>query len=200
MRQLLVSRCNINKVMTNLLPLQKKKAIAKIYRLRVVAVTCFTLASVIIVALVLLLPSFFILETEKRTLETQLEGLIPHEASAEVIDTDAIIAEVEEELEILGPGIGSSETVSYIHEVLLGYKTENIAFDRFLYSTIHGAKETSTEITVSGRAFDRKSLELFVESLNQDPMFADIDDPISNYINERDLPFSIIINSVQHED
>lgn len=185
--------------MTNLLPLIKKKAIAKIYRLRLTSATFLMMASVVIVAIVLLLPTFFVVETEKKSVNQQLEGLVPNGEQEEVLDTDEVIDEAQQKLSILTTGVGSYQNVSYIHEVLIGYRTDNVNFTRFSYDSQVTVDEYVGKITVNGRATDRKSLEKFVESLDRDPLFTDIDDPISNYIDEKDLSFSIIVNITNHE-
>lgn len=183
--------------MTNLLPINKKKAIAKMYRLRVISSILLMISSVIVIAGTLLLPPFFIIQTEKRDIEQQLGGVVQH--NNEVIDIDIILDEAQVKLNILSAGVGSYQTASYIHEVILGYKTDSISLLRLTYDSKSRVDGLTGKIIVNGRSNNRKDLESFVESLRQDPLFSDIHDPIANYISEKDLSFSITINIAQHE-
>jgi hypothetical protein len=186
--------------MTNLLPPKKKREIAKVYRLRVVTVVVYVAASIVLVAMALLAPTLFLVETERADLESHLSDMGMGESEGGTVDGDSILDVSNEKLSILSAGVGSYQTVSYVHEVVLGYKTAEITLKRFSLDTQSASEDTRGKLTLSGEAITRQSLESFVDSLEQDPLFGNISDPISNYVEDTDLPFSIVVTIVNNEE
>lgn len=185
--------------MTNLLPIRKKKNIARIYQLRLASTTLWMFSSVLVIGLVLTVPALFLIESEKKDLSDQLGGVVDDSGSTDSESDDAVLKTTQEQLSVLTDGVGAYQTASYIHEVILGYRTENISLTRFSYDTLSAVGETVGKITLQGIARDRQSLEDFVDNLSEDPLFMNIEDPISNYKNDVNLPFSLVINIVAYE-
>jgi len=177
--------------MANLLPVAEKKKIRKEYRIRLGIVAMFLFAGLVVVAIVLLTPSYILssfkyssafsqLEIEKKKISDAAAGLDPIK-EAKDINAKLIVLERE----------GSLMPLSYdIFTTIVGHKPQNVKINAIFYDR----ENMDGRISINGLSKDRETLLSFLKSLEGENMFDRVELPISSFVEGEDIEFSIRIS------
>ena len=178
--------------MTNLLPLVEKKNIKQEYRMRVYIVSLLFLSVLIIIAIVSLLPLYISSLSKLNDIRSQME-VEKQKASyaAEEQDPIKITREVNAKLAILGKKDSALPQSSNLITTIVGYKPDNIKINAIFYD--RGLAEG--KILLNGIAEDRETLLSFLKLLEGEKIFTKVDLPISSFVKEKDIEFSIKITT-----
>lgn len=182
--------------MINLLPTEEKKKVRTIYRARVAVVVLIFLTVLALLSLASLAPSYFaasskydaaslaseITESENKMLKEDLESM-----AKEANKAAALLSSQNADLSPRG-----------VFSEIVSLKQSGIRITGLSYSIAVAAKKGEQQsrekrIAVSGAAETRESLLSFMDTLKSKDLFASADLPISNFVKERDLDFSINI-------
>lgn len=171
--------------MINILPIENKVSIKKEYLRRMIVVFGFLSFTVVIIASFLLIFLLFLVKKEKNdygaylSLEQKHSTFLDQEVvTSFILDTNAKVTAFEQNN---NKNIKASEAIKSI----INAKTKGITIN---YLSFGGKK-----ISFNGIAQTRNNLLLFVDNLKKEPAFKTIDSPLSNFLKENDVRFSITI-------
>lgn len=175
--------------MLNLLPSQQKIAIQKEYSARRYIVAFGFVISVLAISLALLSPSYFSTRTRAKIAGDELKFV------KQAIDAELPSAELVSELsaavkhaEALKP-LAKPVSVYELVRIFEG-KPKTIKISDISFSDQTGDRPV---FTLRGMAQDRESLTAFGRTLESRVEFESVDLPISNFVKERDIDFSMTI-------
>ncbi len=176
--------------MANLLPTNTKKTIRKEYRFRFLIVSSVMLAALIGSALLLLLPGYTLSSLRGDIASDQLAFEKNKSTSLkEEEENNRIILGVNSKLRLLSVqkdgGPSAYDTLNRIIEI----KNSDIKISSFFF----GKNADNTSLSLSGVAATRSTLLDFINTLKAEKDFISVDLPISNFVEQRDIDFSIKI-------
>lgn len=178
--------------MTNLLPPQQIEKNISEYRLRLAGTALAMFAGILVLATILLAPSY-LLATHKRAVvendpiwQDDKDGEMSRGKQKEFEDV------IKETNTILGT-LGRTDTEFYVSEDIIekviGFKTPSITISGIFFDAV----PEGSALSIKGIATNRQSLVSFTDTLKKDPAFVSVDLPISNLVKDRDISFSISI-------
>ena len=172
--------------MINLLPPAARKSVVREYWLRVSAVWLFLLGTGCLIVAVLLLPTYMLIHTQINTLDSQVSAST---AKASTFDVSAAaLIQASTDAAILTQGASSTPFSHYLKLI------ETLAGPDITLRDVTYVKTTeSGKLTLAGQAATRQSLANFRDALEADPVFQNVNLPISSLIKDRDLLFSLDI-------
>jgi len=180
--------------MINILPLEDRKEIKKDYfkRLSIVALVFF--ASIMFMAIIMLLPTIFFLGERESISKAELEYVNKKLSDIGISQTSPMVEDLNKKTQILKTTSGFGKYSDMITEIVAagggGIEISSLSI-----------KESGSvgSVFISGKSLTRKDLLSFVENLkkckaglktNCTP-FDKIESPVSNLLKERDIDFSI---------
>lgn len=179
--------------MINLIPNQEKKQKRKDFYFRLAVVSISSLGICIFVALLAILPSYFLSKVEKKLVLSRLE--IQKNEPVPAVDQDSlqVMEELDRKVRLMEEGGKREYFVSEkaVDQVLL-HKMSDIKIERITY------EDTFTDgkkIGVYGVAPNRERLLLFRRALEDDVTFKSVDLPISNFIKGSDIEFYLNLHA-----
>lgn len=178
--------------MLNILPQQQKNINQKEYTARRVAVGLGLVFAVSVISLALLAPSYFLVRVKAEVVRKELEStkkildakLPPKEIMSEL--TAAI--RHAEALKPLREPVSISELIKIFEAKPSSIKITNIG-----YKEKEDDASSRATLTLLGKAPDRESLTAFGRVLESRVEFEAVDLPVSNFVKEHDIDFSMTI-------
>jgi len=169
-----------------LLPQEHRGNLLRQYRLRLAIIALFLFSGSIFIALILLVPSYFLVKVDKNGILQ--EKLVVEKSINEEGDKDIekALAELKSDILILNT---VDQNPSSLISFILEKKSKGVHLNEFAYKYF---PEEST-LSVSGRADSRKELIAFSKKLELNPQFKEVDLPISNLAKDSNIPFTINI-------
>ena len=172
----------------NLLPLERKDKIQKEKRRRFALVAGVLFPVLFLIALILLLPSFFLVAFEEKNFERQFASLKENAVLKEAEKIESAISELNKKIEFYKTNQKESKNLSPFFYEILKAKPSPIALSSFLFEKGADKKD---KIALQGKASDRTAFISFVEALRKNPDFEEVVSPVSNLLKEKDLEFSL---------
>ena len=175
--------------MINLIPNEEKKVMIKNFYYRLTVVILFALGLVILIASIVLLPSYFISSGKERSFNKSLDAETAKEIETINQQNLSIVLALDYKLSLLEKSSRNKFILSerVINEILLK-KTPDIRITQIYFenNVTEGRK-----INISGTAPSRERLSTFSRTLENDPLFKKVDLPISNFIKGSNIRFSL---------
>lgn len=175
--------------MLNLLPQQEKNTLKKEYSSRRIIVWLGAVCAVLLVSLVLLIPSYFLTKMRASTTETELaqakSSLDAQMPSKEIVDQLQAAVRHAEILKPLTKPMSVYDLMKIFESKPREIKITSISF-------LQNDTGRPT-ISLGGRAVDRESLTSFARTLEARVEFATVDLPVSNFVKEKNIDFSMTI-------
>ena len=175
--------------MSNLLPPKNKLALLKLYRKRYVSLAFFSLAALSVVAIVLLLPSYLYLRSSQIVLETEYDTLSSYETSTIAAQLAATVTDINGRLAAFPATSPASPLIAGMIDPILQVESPAIHIAEFDYAP--GITSVQAKISVSGIADSRTDLLAFADKVRNIASFTSVDVPITNYIKDTDVPFTL---------
>lgn len=177
--------------MINLIPNEEKKKKVKDFYFRLGVVTLAMFGTVMFVATFAITPAFVLSVVRKNTAENKLAEETNKPIPKLDEDTLAAVRNLQTELDLLEKVRGSAYLVSekVIDEVIAN-KMADIRLTEITYENLSGAER---KISIRGIAPSRERLLLFRRSLEDDPMFKNVDLPISNFVKGSNIQFYLTL-------
>lgn len=170
--------------MANLLPQNLKKEYRKEYVLRAVAVWLFAFAVVTCIGMILLVPTYVLLEAKLNNYAPANEENteVTAESSTEMIKT------MNEYVALLKKD-SSSRGIPYgIFARLFELKGKAITISRLSFSSVDG------KLSMTGKAATRNDLKEFIDRIGEDEAFLPIENfPYADLSEPRDISFNLNI-------
>lgn len=174
--------------MINLLSAQHKKRFKRIYLVRLLSVSLFMAAVLIVIHGVLLVPTYVFLQTRVLNQSVEKDLLARTLEASGSIEVENRLAELNEKITLLETLSEVPSFVSAIEEVLevsrVGIKLTQISYE---------PKNAEVQIALRGVAVDRDALRGFAKRLEERPEIQNVNFPIGDLSKEKDLPFTISI-------
>ena len=172
--------------MINLIPNEEKKKMSKDFYLRLITMFFVMLSVSLLIASILILPSYFFSSIEEDVIDTKIKS---QEKSISLPDPNTlmIIKDLENKLN----SVENYEKNKYvfstkvINEIILK-KIPNIKITEIFYQN---DPQTGKKISISGKASSREVLLSFRRALEDDAAFSKIDLPISNFVKGSVIKF-----------
>jgi len=173
--------------MSNLLPLETKKEILKERHFRTVVIALFLLSALLVLSAVWLTPAYILSKNKYDITERELNAIKKEISTVQPEDTGVLIEDINNKLAILGGGISPKHHAYNIIGDIVEQKNNKIKITDIFYD------KSGTEIRVllRGEAFNRESLSSFVREIEKNELFSRVELPISDFVKETDLDFSL---------
>lgn len=174
--------------MRNLLSQQDKKILDREYKLRIAIVSIALIFLTMLIASVLLLPSYIISNYKQNTAQTHSEIIKKSIASREKSVSNSILNETKTKLKLLAK---DEDKISLMKtfEIIVKKRIDGIKITGLFYEKkIEG---NDGEITITGIASKREPLLKFRKDLEQEEIFLSVVLPVANLASDADIEFSI---------
>lgn len=176
--------------LTNLLPSERQRTLRKSYLMRFGIVTCWLFSALVIIAMALLLPTYFYAMQAVEATRDHLseltsankgpdESVVALRLSALSIDAERLSA------------LKNAPTASSAIRAILAVSHPNVQLLGFSY-TPKNAKGVRT-LAVSGSADTRSALRDYQIALESNPLVENTQLPVSTYAQETDIAFTITL-------
>ncbi len=176
--------------MINVLPENEKLAIRKEYRLRFFAVIFFTSSIFIVLATILLIPSYVFSQNKYTTLKNNLESMKKLDGTESGESLSSIIADINQNLQLLDGVSPTSSILENVFEPVLLARPNGIRISLLNHTLSLDGRRM---IEVSGKANDRATLRAFEDMLKKDPKIDRVDLPVSNFSKRTNISFFLTI-------
>lgn len=177
--------------LTNLLPSDRARSLQGEYRLRLVTVIAVSIAVLVLIHGVLLVPSYMYAAGEVATRAKHLAELSALAAAGDERPLSEREAEVAAEATSLSSLLSSAGAADVVRDLLAlphaGVRVTGVSVS----PALAGAPST---MTVTGVANTRESLKRYRDALADLPFVDKADLPLSVYAAEADLPFTISLS------
>ncbi len=183
--------------MANLLPEEYRISVKREYCSRRLATGLVLFAVLLATAAVLLVPAYIVSSKRHATAEQELMFLRQGIGMEETEDPAQMIAEANAKLSLLADKNDRGMQVHRIFALIITHKNSNIAITDLSYDAAKGAD--GVRVSINGTARDRAALSAFARELENEPRFANIDLPISNFVKETDIDFSLTLTATDNE-
>jgi len=179
--------------MINLLPPGQKQIVEKEYKFRLGSAYILLMSIVVVIGVVLLLPSYFFVDTRESVAESELSTL---QSSSESTEREAIREELLLTKKYLGE-LTKDEARAPLYTVI---DKVSIHSDKAInISTVSYTRvevENISTLSVGGVAPTRDALLGFKRALEEDELFDEVVLPVSSLAKDEDIDFNIQIKGV----
>ncbi|MEK7462014.1 MAG: hypothetical protein AAB618_00345 [Patescibacteria group bacterium] len=180
--------------MINLIPFEAKKHLVHEYWLRSVTVWFFLWSFVLLLGIVILIPSYVLINLQVKA----------YTASAETADEkNASFENVAKELErasqtavALSDRFAHPSMTEYV-SLFRGFESNSL---RITQISLRRDETGIKEVKVAGTAEDRRTLAAFRTRMLDDERIETVDLPISNLAKDRDIPFDLSITMAKEKN
>lgn len=175
----------------NLLPKEEKENLKKGLKLRSVIMILFLLSTSFFVGFITLLPSYFLISGY--FFDNGSEKITKEEDANLTREFSGLPSEISSKLGFFRSGTDNEPLADYFSKIanLLPADVWVDSFS-FLKNQKYKGKE-GLLILLSGKAANRDSLVLFLNTLRESKLFSEVDIPVSVLAKEKNLPFNISI-------
>jgi len=188
--------------MRNLLPEDKKSIVNREYILRVIIVSLWLLFFVLVICVGLIVSSYLVVQSKAAALHSR-DNLIKQ--TIVIKEKDVSMDELEEakdHLNHLGKAVERSSLRNLISSIIEA-RPEGLKLKSFDYTSgkemkqedknedIKGQNTVKSKIQINGIASDRDTLIYFSKTLKKIDKIDDVDLPVSQFAQSKDIPFSM---------
>lgn len=176
--------------MVNLLTVFEKKRILKEYKIRLSIVSLFAVASLVVAALVFLIPSYVLSYIKYNEVSTRLEAEKSRASNTpDGEDPVKITKEVNRKLKILKSESSTLPNPYFITTTIIEHKPEGVSINAIQYDK----NKQEGKIAISGVSSNRDTLLVFLRALEKQKDFTKVELPISSFAKGEDINFSMRI-------
>lgn len=174
--------------MINLLPSEARQLLVKEYWIRVATLWAFLGTAALVGAGALFLPSYLLIESEKKTFEAA--HVISNEAGEAIAGIETEVTAANGLATELKQRMTTSAITDVIHAVFVAVPT-GVAVNSYQIERTELGVEA---VRVNGVAVSREALIAFQSGLEEREEFTDAAVPIDDFVKGSDLPFEINIS------
>lgn len=176
--------------MRNLLLQQDKKIVKREYKLRIAIIVSVFVFFSMLIAVVLLIPSYVISVYKSETARTHAGIIKKKIEKREQGEFGLILNQTQSKIELLHTQ-RNQDTLTKIFKNILEEKSNGIKIDKLSYKKED--KDNFYKITILGKASGREELLQFKINLEKKAGFFEAMLPISNLASDKDINFSITV-------
>jgi hypothetical protein len=180
--------------MINLIPNEEKKKIRRDFHFRFITVSFIMISICILVAVISILPSYFISNLRKNLANSKLEAQkneqIPPLDQKAMNEIDELRKKI---ILIENSGKNQFSVTEEIFKRIISKKMSDININQIHYEVDPISK--NKKMSINGIAPSRERLLLFRQTLEEDPYFTQVDLPISNFIKGSNIRFYLSLTA-----
>jgi hypothetical protein len=173
--------------MFNLLPLEEKKKIRRLYLTRFAVASLLVFTFLTVATSVLLMPSFIIAMQKHKAAQVRKEIITNTISASEKSNIKEELIVFKKNVDLLKPA--DTSLLQLIEKVLV-HKEEGVSISSFAYNVVSSGNK---QVIIGGIASERDKLFQFQKKLEQEKTFARVDLPISNFAKDKDIIFTMTI-------
>jgi len=191
----------------NVLPEEEKKLLLRERRLRFSIILLNLIALTGVISTLLLFPSYFLSQQEEKLVESKLEAFNAENPNLSNENIDQITNDINSKLRLLNSKTPTYKVSDDVLDNILSSRIAGITFSQIIFnkkeiktasSSEDGApSEVKTEyvsvLEVHGVASNRDTLRNFKTILDNNPSFASVNLPVSDFLEKSNLIFTISI-------
>jgi type IV pilus assembly protein PilM len=183
----------------NILPQEEKRILRRNYWARYFSVFSGWVALVGVVSIFLLIPSYFMSESQEKLVESKLEAFNIENPNPINSNIEKIISDINAKLDLIVKAEPPYKVSEKVLNNILESRTAGITYSQILFNkkmTKASKTSPSKEIAVleiRGVATNRDTLRNFKTSLDSNPNFAEVVLPVSSFLGKENLDFTISI-------
>jgi len=181
--------------MSNLLPIETKNSIKKEYNLRIAAAVLFFIAAILFISVAWLIPVYILSVNKYDVTQKELELIQAEALTIQPDNPKEVIDDINRRLEILDGGVFAEKYTYDIIVDTLSKKNKGIKINRIFYDK----SGTQIKVLLKGEALKRENLSSFVSEIEKNELYSKVDLPISNFVKEINLDFSLTIY-IEYDD
>lgn len=175
--------------MSNLLPPEQKKSLLHLYRMRFFAVVFIAIICVAAIGIAALIPSFFVSKESEATLTASRDVLASHETSSIQKSLSQSIIDINDRLSVFSGSWFTSPILADFVDPILSAKPAGLRLTDLSFTPDKSGMTAKVEI--SGVANNRELLLAFGDKVKQLPNFSNVDIPITSFIKDSNVTFTI---------
>lgn len=179
--------------LTNLLPLDRQRALRNAYFLRLGTVALSFLAVLVLVSAALLVPSYMYVVGQAQNEREALAVLEAQLSSSEEQEVVRRLTELERDARYLST-VGANVSATRVFESILLEPRAGTTLTGLTFTPPSGKAEG--KVTLSGKAATRAALRQYQATLSAMPNVTSAELPISAYAREVDIPFTITVSGL----
>lgn len=172
--------------MINLLPTEYKKVLANEYKERVILVSLYGLLCALLLTLFALLPAYITAKVHVDELASELTVITKTATTDENSSVAAIAADVNAKLAKYDE-IKNAVKIAPLVTQFLDNPTAGITLEQFQFDS------SNMTLTLNGAAKTRDALLAFQTKLQQFPNVITVNIPISSFVKQKDVSFTVTI-------
>ncbi|MDP2594232.1 MAG: hypothetical protein Q8P36_02760 [bacterium] len=178
----------------NLLPAGRIRARLWRYISRLGTVATYLALALVVVAGILLIPTFVFLQNAETTKQARLASIESVLSSSDEAALAARLSALSRDAAILASLATTPSAIDLIRQAL-AVRRSGITLSGITYAPTKGSR--SSTLMLSGTAASRNGLRAYQLALAITPEFANADLPVSSYAKDSDIPFTITITLVK---
>ena len=173
----------------NLLPLEEKKNVRRLYVVRLFIVTAVLVSITGTLSTAFLVPAYILLTVKERRLQGDVLMLSGGGVGPVDQETEMLVKETNDLITIFST---RNDQLSRVITALRAKEGDGVAITGYFFQK-KGAEtgETRVEFSLRGVAATRSALVAFEDRLKDDTYFTSIELPVSDFARSRDITFSI---------
>lgn len=177
--------------MANLLPENKKKEIRREFFVRALVLFLTLIFLSICISIGLMFPSYALLDIKQKEAEVQT---IVFEKTINFDDNNAAINILKRENLKLN-ALQTKDEINFtdLVDLIVGKQPSTIRINTFYYDSLVNDDKKNIQITIRGVADRRSDLINFVDILEKEDVFDQVDFPVSDLTKGKGIDFSLII-------
>lgn len=181
--------------MMNVLPLEEKKSITKEYLMRLGVMSLSLLSIIGVIAIGLILPSYFLSVSKLSLAENRLELFNKANPDIATHDLNKTISDINAKLSLLSAKSLNGSPSTRLSQDILENRPHGITILNITYTQRKVEKKdtVNTLIEIHGTAQDRATLRTYKELLLNTEDIKSVDLPISDYLEPSNIAFTMSI-------
>ncbi len=181
--------------MINLLPEEEKILIKREYTRRLVVVNGIFLFILVCSAVILLLPSYLPLSSQKQSFESQLDAAKQGLSREKADETESSIRRLNDKLAFFSQQGEDTRQISVLIKQILSVKSPSVKLWTFTYQ--EGTQEKKNEqISIQGIATTRNIFLAFAKTLEAVNGVSEVQFPPANLMKDENVEFSLTLKLV----
>ncbi len=175
--------------MINLIPKEEKKKMTRVFYYKLALLTFFTLDFCVLVITVCAIPSYLFSFVQDKGANAKLEAQKNQPLPLFNQEALKVVEGINSKLQLVEKAEKSKFVVSEkVVNAILRRKRADIKLTQIFYQD---DPALGRKISITGTATSRETLLLFRQALEDDPLFKNVDLPISNFVKGTNIEFSL---------
>ncbi len=178
--------------MINLLPEEEKELIKREYKRRLIVVIGIFLFISVFSAVILLLPSYLPLSSQKQSFESQLDAAKQRLSREKADEIESSVRGLNDRLAFFSQQGENTRQISALIKQILSVKSPSIKLLTFAYQK--GTQEKKNEqMLIQGTATTRNAFLAFTKALETMSGVSEVQSPPANLMKDENLEFNLTI-------